>query len=785
MADSKQNINVTTSGSVNVNVKAEQKSSNSDIIRNQKATVSTNAMTKESAIPNTTAKTNQRVDVGGFQNTNVNAEFTSVSRSILSQLSATLTDKLDPVYKGVQDAADSLEKNVSSALKKLADESKKDESKKDEEAEKRRKELLAEIEEERRAATDEAVSALKAYDENLKNKTNILSDTAMAVASSSYKSSQIGGLDRASATLALGAINPVLGSLSQMLLSKDGVGPYVQSMFSSMLSFTKKEANKTLKNIEIEDRVTKALRNSAINVEELLKKTKDLKNIDVKSLVKGNSSNKKNIDLFAEQKTLSDQTIVQTQQQNFISRFTNSVGNMFRSLMPSKKLGAEAAHEKTMTDMFARKVATNSTETVVKSNAWSEIFGLLKKGLLSTLGLVAIYFSGDQFKAWLKDFITTPFKNLANSIVDGTFSFENNWKDLVKAVGITFVGIKGILGNISTLSAIIKLIAKGSGLGGAALFAGLTAYHGYKFKKALDEKDMFGMLEHGILGVGDAVAVFVPQMRILMGIVEALNFALKWYLDRKLEEEKRKHQEAVNKSLGDVRSDAAMMKGITQATRKDISVDEFADMKRRNLTKEQMIEEVNKKDSPVLSDARLDSAIKAYDHGLLYSKFNQIAFNEFGSQGLDALKKLYNSDKISDEDKKLLKAVIDDETIMHNNNLSARDYFDAPVVVAENLQKTSALNINQTSQELMNNVTGQTANYVPKVQVPTSVITAEMVRTAPENTQVINDKFCTIENLLVELNNSLLTVNNSIQTKKSASVGGIPSTSTTIAATGR
>ena len=133
----------------------------------------------------------------------------------------------------------------------------------------------------------------------------------------------------------------------------------------------------------------------------------------------------------------------------------------------------------------------------------------------------------------------------------------------------------------------------------------------------------------------------------------------------------------------------------------------------------------------------------------------------------------------------LLKEVIDVEDAIMKSGLSVREYFDRPVLAAEIVKNTSALNINQTPQDLANNLTGQVTNYVPQVQVPTAVLTAEMVKTAPENTKVINDKFCVIENLLVELNNSINVVNNSIQTKKSTVVGGIPSSSTTIAATGR
>lgn len=780
MADSNKSVNVTTKGSVTVNV--NNKTVEKDVT--QKKTSTKNAFTNESAI-SSKSNQSQKIDTGTdrFSGKDV-SDFSKSAKSILSQMSEMLKEKLDPVYDDIQKSAEKIDDSFDKALNKIKSdvenaEKKASEDKRKEEEEKR-KELLNELEKEKNAATNEAISALRAYDENFKNRTSVFSDAARAGVSSAYEASHIGGLSKASATLALGAINPALGSLTQMFLSNDGVGPYIKSMFNSMFSFAKKEASKTLKNLELEDRVTIALRNSAINVEELLKKTKDLKNIDVKSLVKGNEPKTKS--MFAEQTVASDNLTTQVQQQNFITRFTNSMSNMFRSFMPSKKIGAEEAHDKTMSDMFARKVSTNKSENVVKSNSWKEIFELFKKGLVSTLGLIAIYFSGDQFKAWLKDFITTPFKNLATSIKTGTFSFENNWKDLAKAIGIAFVGVKGILGNFSTLSGIVKLASKGLSSLGGGIFAGLTAYHAYQFKKALDEKDTLGMFENGILGVTNAVALFIPQFRVYAALIEATNTLLKWYLNRKLEEEKRKHAEAVNKSLKGVRSDVAVMKEITEATKKDVSVNEFEDMKSRNLTKEQMIEEISKKNSAVLSDAQLSSAMKAYEHGLLYNKFRQEAFNKLKTQDLNAL---YNSDKISGEERELLKKVIDDEDAIMKSGLSTREYFDRPVLAAEIVKNTSALNINQTPQDLVNNLTGQVTNYVPQVQVPTAALTAEMVKTVPENTKVINDKFSVIENLLVELNNSINVVNNSIQTKKSTAVGGIPSSSTTIAATGR
>lgn len=780
MADSNKSVNVITKGSVTVNV--NNKTVEKDVT--QKKASTKNSFANESATSSKSSQS-QKVDTGAdrFSGKDV-SDFSKSAKSILSQMSEMLKERLDPVYDDIQKSAEKIDDNFDKVLNKIKSdvensEKKASEDKRKEEEEKR-KELLNELEKEKKAATNEAISALRAYDENFKNRTSVFSDAARAGVSSAYEASHIGGLSKASATLALGAINPALGSLTQMFLSNDGVGPYIKSMFNSMFSFAKKEASKTLKNLELEDRVTIALRNSAINVEELLKKTKDLKNIDVKSLFKGNEPKTKS--MFAEKTVASDNLTAQVQQQNFITRFTNSMSNMFRSFMPSKKIGAEEAHDKTMSDLFARKVSTNTTENVVKSNSWKEIFELFKKGLVSTLGLISIYFSGDQFKAWLKDFITTPFKDLATSIKTGTFSFEDNWKDLAKAIGIAFVGVKGILGNFSTLSGIVKLASKGLSSLGGGIFAGLTAYHAYKFKKALDEKDTLGMLENGILGVTNAVALFIPQFRVYAALIEATNALLKWYLNRKLEEEKIKHAEAVNKSLKGVRSDTVVMKEITEATKKDVSVEEFADMKRRNLTKEQMIEEISKKNSAVLSDAQLSSAMKDYEHRILYNKFMQEAFNKVKTQDLNAL---YRSDKISGEEKELLKEVIDVEDAIMKSGLSVREYFDRPVMAAEIVKNTSALNINQTPQDLANNLTGQVTNYVPQVQVPTAVLTAEMVKTVPENTKVINDKFCVIENLLVELNNSINVVNNSIQTKKSAVVGGIPSSSTTIAATGR
>ena len=786
MADSKQTVNVSTDKNVTVNV--DNRGNNSRVseqavVRGEK-TVSTN----DSAISQKASTNSKRVDTGNFDDKPV--DVASMSRKLLSEMSKAFQVNTDPVYDNLKKSVENLDKAFEQSIEKIKSEAEKRNKQEQEEArkaaEEKRKQLLSEAEKESAKATREAVSALEEYDKILDNKTSVLSDTARAGVASAYHATEIGGLNKASATLAMGAINPALGSLAQMVLSKDGIGPYITSVFSSMFSFAKKEANKTLKNMEIEDRVTKALHNSAINVEKLLKKTEDLKNIDVKELLRGTSKNKKSI--FGEDSVAkSDQVVVQEKQQGMFAKFTNSISNMFQSLLPVKKTGAEIAHEKTYSDMFGRKIATKDVSEKTRSDSWKEIFALFKKGLVSTLGLVALYFSGDQFKAWLKDFITTPFKNLATSIKDGTFSFENNWKDILKALGIVFVGVKGILGNLSTLSAVVKLVMKGSKLIGAATFAGLTAYHAYEFKKAMDANDSLGMLNHGVLGVTDALATVIPQFRAYALLIEAVNGLLQWYLNRKLEEEKRKHEEAVNKSLEGARSDATEMKELTKATKKDISVEEFADMKRRKLTKEQMIEELKKKDTAILSDAQLESAMKAYDHGILLNKYQQMAYKKFGSEGLqgvDALEALYRSGKVRGEERNLLKQVIDDEIAIRSGEVSARDYFDRPVVAAE-IKQTSALNLNQTPQDIVNNVTGQVSNYVPQVQVPTAAITAEMVKTSSENTQVISDKFCTVENLLIELNKSINLVNTTIQTKKSPSAGGIPSTSTTIAATGR
>ncbi len=377
MADSNKSVNVITKGSVTVNV--NNKTVEKDVT--QKKSSTKNSFANESATSSKSSQS-QKVDTGSdrFSGKDV-SDFSKFVKSILLQMSEMLTEKLDPVYDDIQKSAEKIDDNFDKVLNKIKSdvenaEEKASEDKRKEEEEKR-KELLNELEKEKKAATNEAISALRAYDENFKNRTSVFSDAARAGVSSAYEASHIGGLSKASATLALGAINPALGSLTQMFLSNDGVGPYIKSMFNSMFSFAKKETSKTLKNLELEDRVTIALRNSAINVEELLKKTKDLKNIDVKSLVKGNEPKTKS--MFAEQTVASDNLTAQVQQQNFITRFTNSMSNMFRSFMPSKKIGAEEAHDKTMSDLFARKVSTNTTKNVLKSDSWKEIFELFKK----------------------------------------------------------------------------------------------------------------------------------------------------------------------------------------------------------------------------------------------------------------------------------------------------------------------------------------------------------------------------------------------------------------------
>lgn len=782
MADSNKSVNVTTKGSVTVNV--NNKTVEKDVT--QKKASTKNSFANESATSSKSSQP-QKVDTGAdrFSGKDV-SDFSKSAKSILSQMSEMLKEKLDPVYDDIQKSAEKIDDSFDKALNKIKSDVENAEKKASEDKrkeEEKRKELLNELEKEKNAATNEAISALRAYDENFKNRTSVFSDAARAGVSSAYEASHIGGLSKASATLALGAINPALGSLTQMFLSNDGVGPYIKSMFNSMFSFAKKEASKTLKNLELEDRVTIALRNSAINVEELLKKTKDLKNIDVKSLVKGNEPKTKS--MFAEQTVASDNLTTQVQQQNFITRFTNSMSNMFRSFMPSKKIGAEEAHDKTMSDMFARKVSTNTTGNVVKSNSWKEIFELFKKGLVSTLGLIAIYFSGDQFKAWLKDFITTPFKNLATSIKTGAFSFENNWKDLAKAIGIAFVGVKGILGNFSTLSGIVKLASKGLSSLGGGLFAGLTAYHAYQFKKALDIGNVSGMLKEGFNGILAAAGLVSPQFRAVYAASILLENAFQYFYDKaKRDKEKALAIDRSNEeSLKKVKSNAERMENIQKLSKKEITIDDAADYFKRGLSDEDIVEILKKdKSKRTLTDLEVEINSRVRNYRLLQGDIQQIR-NE-GILGENLEEDVESNILLSSEQVKKIKDYIKITNKIKESGLDVASYF-GKVASAEYINQTSALNTNQTPQDLVNNLTGQVTNYVPQVQVPTAALTAEMVKTVPENTKVINDKFCVIENLLVELNNSINVVNNSIQTKKSTAVGGIPSSSTTIAATGR
>ena len=782
MADSNKSVNVITKGSVTVNV--NNKTVEKDVTQKKESTK--NSFANESATSSKSSQS-QKVDTGldRFSGKDV-SDFSKYVKSILSQMSEMLKEKLDPVYDDIQKSAEKIDDNFDKVLNKIKSDVENAEKKASEdkiEEEEKRKELLKELEKEKKAATNEAISALRAYDENFKNRTSVFSDAARAGVSSAYKASHIGGLSKASATLALGAINPALGSLTQMFLSDDGVGPYIKSMFNSMFSFAKKETSKTLKNLELEDRVTIALRNSAINVEELLKKTKDLKNIDVKSLVKGNESKTKS--MFAEQTVASDNLTEQVQQQNFITRFTNSMSNMFRSFMPSKKIGAEEAHDKTMSDLFARKVSTNTTENVLKSDSWKEIFELFKKGLVSTLGLISIYFSGDQFKAWLKDFITTPFKNLATSIKTGTFSFEDNWKDLAKAIGIAFVGVKGILGNFSTLSGIVKLASKGLSSLGGGIFAGLTAYHAYQFKKALDTGNVSGMLKEGFNGILAAAGLVSPQFRAVYAASILLENAFQYFYDKaKRDKEKALATDRGNKeSLKKVKSSAERMENIQQLSKKDITPNDVADYFRRGLSDEAIVEILKKdKSKRTLTDLEVEINSRVRNYRLLQGDIRQMRNERILSENLE--EDVESNILLSSEQVKKIKDYIKITNKIKESGLDVASYF-GKVASAEYINPTSALNINQTPQDLANNLTGQATNYVPQVQVPTAVLTAEMVKTAPENTKVINDKFCVIENLLVELNNSINVVNNSIQTKKSTVVGGIPSSSTTIAATGR
>lgn len=482
MADNKSSSGKNSGKNVSANISGKTEISvTNNVVNNNSSKVNTSSASA-SAVSSKESKESNRVDTG---------ETSSLTRRELKQFSDTLSDallnnkskdnynELESLIKGLKENNESFNNAMSSLTSAMT--KKNDESSKPNKAEKTQEEL--ESENAKKEATNAAINALKALDENLNNKTSVLSDTAKAAAHAAGDSLKEGNAHKAMAVSALSAINPMLGTVTQMLLS-DTVGKYTSKFFGSMFTFGQGKVEQVKKETELRDKVIDALNNSAVNVEELMKKTAELKNIDVQKLLEakrndnipeefgGGKKKSTQSDAAKEGITANDIKESTIKQEGLLSSISTGIGSLASAIMPKKKTGAEEAHaESEKKDMFGRIKSTVGKGVSKGASMISSLFSAIKKAFISSLGLLALYFSSDQFKAWLKGWITAPFKRIGDEISNwwnGEQSFGGmlkgifgNLGSVTKVAAGVLLGLKLIFGKFFSLGSILKLGAVG------------------------------------------------------------------------------------------------------------------------------------------------------------------------------------------------------------------------------------------------------------------------------------------------------------------------------------
>lgn len=460
MADNKSSSGKNSGKNVSANISGKTEISvTNNVVNNNSSKVNTSSASA-SAVSSKESKESNRVDTG---------ETSSLTRRELKQFSDTLSEVLsnnkskdnynefESLIKGLKENNESFNNAMSSLTSAMT--KKNDESSQSNKTEKTQEELDAENA--KKEATNAAINALKALDENLNNKTSVLSDTAKAAAHAAGDSLKEGNAHKAMAVSALSAINPMLGTVTQMLLS-DTVGKYTSKFFGSMFKFGQGKVEQAKKEAELRDNVIEALNNSAVNVEELMKKTAELKNIDVQKLLEAKSNDnipeefgggkKKSTQSDAAKEGITANDIKEStiKQEGLLSSISTGIGSLASAIMPKKKTGAEEAHaESEKKDMFGRIKSTVGKGVSKGASMISSLFSAIKKAFISSLGLLALYFSSDQFKAWLKGWITAPFKRIGDEI--------SNWWNGEQSFGGMLKGIFGNLGSVTKVAAGVLL----------------------------------------------------------------------------------------------------------------------------------------------------------------------------------------------------------------------------------------------------------------------------------------------------------------------------------------
>lgn len=336
--------------------------------------------------------------------------------------------------------------------------------------------------------TDKLTQTLKEYDEFIKKKTeknankSVVSDSAKAVYSAGTNARGFTGGARMLGVGLASALGPALGNTVHLLLSDHFMG-FTKSIFGSITGTIKAKREEAKKEAALQNEIIELLNNNVADLTVVAEKTKFLKNVSLETFT-GTTPQTNEAALFKENKVMGfsntggvaskfagfateqgltvraenkevvaglqgvrDAVNTSAERTNAaLDKNNNQLAVVSENTKKTKKTGSELAQESLSNEkkLFSGKTISNAAK---KTKDWvGALFSLFKKSFLGLMGILFIYFSSDQFKTWLMDKITHPFKKI--------------WS-----------GIKGLFGD-DKKGALSKIV---SGFGGAALVvAGLT-----------------------------------------------------------------------------------------------------------------------------------------------------------------------------------------------------------------------------------------------------------------------------------------------------------------------
>ena len=389
------------------------------------------------------------VNTGKSSNVNNRETRSASSNNIFDKIIYSADQNKEPFAKNnikeindVLKNTEGLVKNLSSVIEKNTkdtnssqEEKKKKSSDEKKEEEQKRKKLESVLEK-----YDSFLNKKKEFEENETSLRDHAVNTVKAIPRALDNTKAMQGWKTHGAIAAASAINPLAGAGLQLLLSDQfkGFGSSIlKSITGGIKRFNDAKKNKNKlkeKEVELQKNIVDAYKNLSGNVDEVYKRMEgSVKNFNPEQLLLELTTKVKNAKV--ESKTsnsdsvngLTEEKITNIVKANSLNKDDVIKVQTQDTRTESEKAVLSSKAERALNGEKEEKKVDSGESFISKlfKNAWSAI----KKHWLEITGLILFYFSSDQFKAYVKDLITIPFRRLwkgieDNGLISGLFSKE-------------------------------------------------------------------------------------------------------------------------------------------------------------------------------------------------------------------------------------------------------------------------------------------------------------------------------------------------------------------------